>query len=70
MKRYSAIILTGLLLLSVGCVSYKALPPCHEEDGDVAYTKDGQLRKDGLFLTWQCYQRQQQDLKACYDAAK
>jgi hypothetical protein len=48
----------------------KALPPCHESDGDVAYTKDGTMRKDGLFLNWQCYDRLLEDVNACYDTAK
>lgn len=53
-----------------GCVSHKAKPPCHESDGDVSYLKDGTMRKDGLFLTWACYERMLQDVNACYDTAK
>lgn len=67
------LVLMGCVGLLSGCGLFKshtALPPCHESDGDVAYTQDGTQRKDGLFLTWQCYERMQQDIKACYDAAK
>ena len=66
-----ALTVCGGLLTGCGVFStHKALPPCHESDGDLAYTKDGTLRKDGLFLTWQCYERMQQDVTACYDTAK
>lgn len=81
MGRYGARLTKPLpLLVLMGCVvwlsgcglfkSHTALPPCHESDGDVAYTKDGTQRKDGLFVTWQCYERMQQDIRACYDTAK
>lgn len=53
-----------------GCVSHKAKPPCVPSDGDVAYGQDGTLRKDGLFVNWQCYDRMLADAQACYDAAK
>ena len=66
-----ALTVCGGLLTGCGVFStHKALPPCHESDGDLAYTKDGTPRKDGLFLTWQCYERMQQDITACYDTAK
>ena len=70
MRRWLSRILLGSMLLLSGCMTFKALPPCHESDGDVAYTQAGEQRKDGLFVTWQCYQRMQQDLHACYDEAK
>jgi hypothetical protein len=54
----------------LGCVNHKAKPPCVPSDGDLAYTKDGKLRADGLFLNWQCYDRMLADANACYDAAK
>ena len=63
-------ILLALLISSAGCVSYKAVPPCAESDGAVAYTQEGAKRTDGLFLNWQCFERMKQDLNACYDTAK
>ena len=63
----------GCVVLLSGCGLFRghtALPPCHESDGDVAYTKDGEKRKDGLFIKWQCFERMQQDVTSCYDAAK
>lgn len=70
MWRYSVLALMVCGLFVTGCVSHKAKPPCHESDGDVSYLKDGTMRKDGLFLTWACYERMQQDVQACYDVAK
>ena len=58
----------GLLLAS--CAGPKALPPCHESDGEYAYTKDGKERSDGLFLRWQCFDRLMADVNACYGEAK
>ena len=70
MMRWLSRTLLGLIVLLTSCGPIKAFPPCHESDGDVAYTQAGEKRIDGLFLTWQCYQRMQQDLHACYDEAK
>ena len=70
MWRYSVLALMVCGLFVTGCVSHKAKPPCHESDGDVAYTKDGTMRKDGLFINWSCYNRMLEDTAACYDAAK
>lgn len=81
MARYGLRLTKPLRLLALmGCVvwlsgcglfrGHTALPPCHESDGDMAYTKDGTQRKDGLFVTWQCFDRMQQDVRACYDTAK
>ena len=70
MWRYSVCLLLVCGLFVTGCVNHKAKPPCNESDGDVAYRKDGTMRKDGLFLNWQCYERLLQDVNACYDTAK
>lgn len=70
MWRYSVCLLIVCAVFVTGCVSHKAKPPCHESDGGVAYLKDGTLRKDGLFLTWVCYERMLEDHQACLDAAK
>ena len=69
--RYVVGMLLVSTLLSAGCANrFKAVPPCAESDGAVAYTQDGTLRTDGLFINWQCYERMKQDSRDLVDLAK
>ena len=40
-------------------------PPCHREDVESAFAANGTKRADGLFLTYQCFDRLRGDANAC-----
>ena len=63
-QLWLGVVLMNWLLVWSGCA--KSLPPCNEEDVQLAYDKTGKARKDGAFLTYECIDRIKGDLNTCY----
>ena len=68
-RRWLSVLWMSWLLVIPGCLGLRIYsndpPPCHRDDVESAFAANGTKRTDGLFITYQCFDRLRGDAQSC-----